>query len=651
MAHGFFLRRSLLPLFLFAFLLIRLNALFYPESSGWTVVDDELPTGNIAVDAGRGLLLPAPAYQFKPFAAGTMIEGLLSAPLRAVVGPNLLALKGAAIAIQLAALALWFLALWRLGGPIAAIVFGLLSVLPPPTWLHLTHTAWGNHAEQSLFTGALLYLLTAQWSKRNAGSGAAFGLGIIAGLATYFGYAGAPTILWLGAALVLLGATRRLPAAAAGTVVGLAPLAWSASFFGWSALGRIDTYTGYAAGEMVSVGRLFTETNFGDLPAKFARLVTHDLPQASLYPDAWTRWLFFAVAVASLVYVIVAAKRRVIDGEWRSGALWAIIPLYALVYAAVLVVSGFRLGEVSWPAPNQYMEYRYLAPLFPVAFAVIGLTWQALWDRAGYSLVPRLALLAGGVALALALCVPYYGSFTGGEFSSRVLQVRGDSYTHVVERLAMTVSRNQWSRTRKVAAAESLPPRFRRLFFEQLGKTGDQGLGLGLEMTKDFDAVVRHDLLRGYGQFRGALIAEQPPERWRRAVDDALVRNNLAEAGRRPAFLHGVGIGLARQSKQRPDRLVGMFEPWASLRADDYAALALGIGQFAGATLSYDLYSLTGMPDAFWLGHGRQVRRNVENMLLSNAPVASILLPSDRRLRALVINGYLAAGMLFGEAP
>jgi hypothetical protein len=644
-----FLRRSLLLLFLLSFVLIRLEVLFFPESTGWAPLVDELPTGNIAADLGRGLVLPPPAYQFKPFAAGTMLEGILAAPFRAVIGPNLLSLKFAAMTLQLAALALWFLALWRLGGPVAAIAFGLLFTFPPPAWLHFSHTAWGNHAEQALFSGAVL--LIASGRQGRVESGRAFAMGLVAGLAAYFAYSGLPTVVWALALAAGLGGLRMAVPAAGGALVGVAPLAWSASFFGWGALGRIDTYTGYGAGEVVSAGRGFLERNLGAAPGKAWRLLTEDLPAASLYPAAWNRWLFFGLVVAGLVGIVWWARRLRHDGRKRAALLWAAAPIYGVLYAAVLVVSGFRVGRLGDIEPKYYMEIRYLAPLFPVAFAAVGLGLQALWDRLPESPSRRGRLIvAAGLAMAV-LTLPFYGTYrVPTAFSRTVLDVRGDLYTHVVQGVAMTVAQNKWRRSDKMALLERLPQRYHRLFFEDLGNTGEQGLHLGMKLAEQTDLPVRPDVVRGYGRFTGGLLAGRERGGWSAELAATLAANNWDEPPWRQAFLEGAGTGLVWQAGLPAAQVLRQLAETGSSEAD-LNALAIGIGQFSGGTVSYNLTHLNDLPLSFWRGYGRQLRRNAENVLLSREPVArQIQGASPERARA-ILQGYIEAGRLFVEAP
>jgi len=661
-------RRWLIPLFLLAFLAVRLVILFYPQSSGWNVVDDELPTGNIAVDLDHELILPMPAYQFKPFAAGTMISGLLSAGFRSLLGPNLLALKASALLLQTLALLFWMLALWKLLGRVAAIAFGLLFTLAPPTWLNLSHMAWGNHAEQTFFVGLVFLLLVHLWLGRGAGNpphpAGLFATGVVTGFSVYYSYSGVPLTLFLLLFVALLGGRggrrRILPLTAGGIVVGLAPLAWSASFYGLRALGRIDTYTGYAEGELVDAGRLFFERNLLHLPGKLLHFLFIDLPNASLYPAAWARWLFFLLVLAALTSALIFGRKtlgQMLRGIGKGGlnrdgvrVLLVLTPLmYGVIYAAVFVFSGFRVLTPEQPLPSYYGHYRYLAPMFPVAFALVGWGLQSLWEAMDARPTRQLGLLAVLTLVLLAISLPYYRSVSKGMFSRDVLDVRGDYYLPVVERLAIEVSQNEWTRAEQLSAVERLPKKYHHLFFEQMGKVGPIGKTLGLQMIQKSYPNFEADLLRGYGRFTGGEIAEGDPATWPARVDEELESANLDESLWRHDFINGVGTELARIDKIPPIALVELFDFWRNERMNDYIAMHEGIGRFAGATLSIHLLEDPRLPAAFWRGYGRQVRQNAETMLLSRAPVAYTLLPEDSRKRGEIIAGFAEAGRLFEE--
>ncbi len=658
--------RLLPPLFLLAFLLVRLHVLFYPQPSGWSVVDDELPTGNVAADLGHGLLLPMPAYQFKPFAAGTMLEGVLSYPFRAWLGPNLLSLKCAPLVLQSLALLCWLLALWRVSGPVAAITFGLLYVFSPPTWLHLTHMAWANHAEQSLFVGLLFLLMAYGWHGRGAGNpphiAVSFFAGLVAGLGVYFSYSGLPAVILLLLTMGLIGGRtiwrRHVPLAIVGLLTGLAPLLWSASYFGLSAMGLIDTYTGYAEGALVTVNRLFTEQSLLNVPGKLVRLLLVDLPTSSLYPTGAARWFFFLLVNTALIAWLVLGRKGwlpMFRGVGRGGlnrdglrSLLQMMPLlYAFVFIVVFLFSGFRVLSPAQPSPAYYGHFRYLAPLFPVAFALLGMALQAAWNALGNRISARLLLVAVATLFMLVLSTPYYRAIGRGPFSIDVLEVRGDYYLTVVERLAIDLSRSNWSRNQKIALDEQLPVRYQHLFFELMGKIGDGGLSIGLQIVPQGSDRHVGDLVRGYGRFTGALLAEGQSEAWPEKTDWTMQKVNLAENAHRQDYLVGVGIGLSRAIDVTPAEILAGYAAWREQRPADYRALSEGVGQFAGATLSIYMLEDTSLPSEFWFGYGRQIRQNAETMLLSWRPVANTIMAVEHSRRRHILSGFIAEGALF----
>ena len=661
----------LLPLlFILTFLLVRVCVLFYPQPSGWSVVDDELPTGNIAVDLGSRLLLPAPAYQFKPFAAGTMLEGLLAYPFRQWLGPNLLALKAAPLTLQALALLFWLLALWRAAGPVASVVFGLLYVFSPPAWLHLSHMAWANHAEQSFFIGLLFLLFTYGWHGRGASNpphlAISFLCGLVAGLGVYFSYTGLPAVIWLLLMLSLVGGRnvwrRHLPATVCGIVLGMSPLVWSASYFGLRAMGLIDTYTGYAEGALVTVNHLFTEQNLANVPAKIAHFLFVDLPTCSLYPGRSDRWFFFLLVNVALVAWLVLGRKNwglMLRGAGRGGMsrdgmrgmVQAAPFFYAVIFCVIFVFSGFRVLTPQQPGPAYYGHYRYLAPLFPVAFALIGLGIQSLWNALENRVAARLLLVAAAGISLLAVSLPFYRGLARGPFATDILEVRGDYYLTVVERLAIDLSRSNWSRNQKITLYEQLPRRYQHLFFELMGKIGDSGLSIGLQIVPQGDNRYVADLVRGYGRFTGALLADGPADAWPEKADWAMQKVNLSESAYRADYLTGVGIGLSRAIDVTPAEILKGFDAWRAIRPTDYSALAAGVGQFAGATLSIYMLEDTTLPNEFWFGYGRQIRQNAETMLLSWRPVANTMMAVEHSRRRHILAGFIVEGALFEATP
>ncbi|MCZ7584434.1 MAG: glycosyltransferase family 39 protein [Deltaproteobacteria bacterium] len=258
-----------LVLFGILFVLVRLAVLVHPDGAGWAAQRDEALTGNVALGLESGFGFAPPLYQTKPFAAGTLYEGLLSVPFRKIFGPNLFALKLAAVAWNVAAMLLWIALAWRYFGRAAALAVGTLHVLAPPFYALMTVTAWGNHCESSLFAAAMLLFLLPAVMFRGPGRGVLFAAlaGLGAGVGVYMSYT---SLLYVAFGLVVIflcagkrGAARILPAFAAAGVIGALPLLWSVRHYGLSALLKIDTYTGYAQGAMVSSRTLFLESGFG----------------------------------------------------------------------------------------------------------------------------------------------------------------------------------------------------------------------------------------------------------------------------------------------------------------------------------------------------------------------------------------------------
>src|ERR1700741_3572580 len=84
-----------------------------PQSRPFISVGEEATRGSVALEIVRGPLLPVLDYQYATFFGGSTVVAVLAAPLFAVFGPRLWALKAVPIGFHLAAVVLLFLILSR----------------------------------------------------------------------------------------------------------------------------------------------------------------------------------------------------------------------------------------------------------------------------------------------------------------------------------------------------------------------------------------------------------------------------------------------------------------------------------------------------------------------------------------------------------
>jgi len=632
-------------LILLVFVLLRIFFLFH-YSGLWYLAVDEINVGNVAADLERNLVLPLQIYEAQTsILFGRLFMGLLSWPFRQVLGPNYLALKSAELIFQLVACLIWMVALWRLAGRLAAYVFGLFYAVAPPTWLHFTSMTTGTHAEQSLFVGLVFLMLVLAFG---GGTPRArrhlfwlWAAGLFAGWGVFFNFTGLPTVLWLLLVFLLLNRAtllrRTAPAALAGLAMGLSLFLWNLAYWKWSEIFGIFTARQNAS-SLADAPAAFPGRSTGlfihhDLPAvlkKFWHLVWEVLPASAGYSAGWANRLFFLLAAAGLVYGLVFAGRR-----WpREKALLVLAPLlYALIFLALTAVSGFNVGaEFSLPM-CRYYGYRYLAPLFPIAFAGLALGAQTVWDSDFGRIWRKPALIAGLVLTLTVLNFETCRQVLRSPVSLDILKIRGNSALTTVWLVAANSSNKKDMFSNYTP---QIPARHRHLFYQWLAETGN------LVPSEARDAAYATDIMRGYGAWLSRQKFQSSPLPSPAEIDRLLKEHEDLLPFYRAEILMGAGLSIGRNLLKTDAPYVRLFEPWAAGRPDDYAALLKGLGL---GVYQYD--DSFAFPAPFWQGRGWQLRIEAEDLYLSVAPLAPQLLVEDRSQRQNLIRGFLEAGRLF----
>jgi len=195
--------RPLWPLLLAAFALAlvpRLAIVFAPRADLFgpaqgdfanIALGEELTRGDVAMELVQGPLLSLSDYQYAHFFGGATVCGIVAAPLFAVFGAQLWALKLAAIAFHLVALGFGIALLDRWVSRRAALFFGLLFAVAPPGYSLLTTVAWGSHVESGMFALVCFYLfldLEGSGPEFKQRALRRFSFGACAGFALWFNY-------------------------------------------------------------------------------------------------------------------------------------------------------------------------------------------------------------------------------------------------------------------------------------------------------------------------------------------------------------------------------------------------------------------------------------------------------------------------------
>ena len=328
--------------------------------------------------------------QYREFCGGCTADALLAAPWFAVLGPRWLVWKLVPIAYAVLTAVVGMRVLWRRVGPAAAVFFGLLLVLPPRTWLHLSLIGWGNHYEAGMVATCGLFLLAdglaeASSRARLVVAGLCLGAGVWVGFSGVFGVLAAAAILVLGRHW------RAMPLVGCGILLGLSP--WGAQYL---STGQHPFVTIYEEGESVPL--------LNRIPHK-ARTLFAPRQLAALFglgDAAAGRVVGWGWAASLAVSLAVVARLGERPGRILLAGLCTWVGIYLLV--------RFQVAEPPAPMLAVPGSCRYAAPLYPLAFGIIamgcGQLWQRRW-RGSALLLVAVPLVAGTGARLETLRAPF----------------------------------------------------------------------------------------------------------------------------------------------------------------------------------------------------------------------------------------------------
>ncbi len=655
-------------LFSLLFVLLRLHMIFHPQAAGWSLMVDELPTGNIAFNLETGLIMPMPLYQTKPFAAGTLWEGLCSYPLRRVFGPSLFSLKMTAILWNLMAMALWMTLAWKFFSRAASLVVGALYCLSPPFYALMTMTAWGNHCETALPAALCLLCLMSALSKKSDTMRIilAFAGGLTAGFGLYLTYSSFPLCVFAFLLIAAVGGRfvflNILPPFVAGLVLGVMPLAWSVKYYGFEAVTTIDTYTGYAAAAAVGLKGMFAEADLGMAVKKFASYWSWDIWQACLFSRK-TMLMIPGWLCAALVFILstglIIWNRRDALRSWPSrifvkktkeetpSILQLSIVIFPMLFSIVYSISGFRILSIPDANPSNYANYRYLAAVFPFMFLVVGAAFGDLWKMTEERKHLRGILMVFS-AFALIFLSGYYRQI-GKKYEPgfEVFLYRGDAPEHLMDRMAAETAKSRDSYGVKVDKINRLDVGDRGLLFEMMSRVSAKGFDKALLLSKDLDKDYRPILYRGLGMGIAKRLTlgglRKPEELVPRCFDEA---PPIPEAFH-DHFVEGVGWGMSFALPDSPAVLVGMVSKWNTDHPKWREAMKTGIGRKIGFGLFIDDKMMVPTDHEYEFGLGAQLRRNAEVLCLRYDMASDAILRFEGKRRQAMIEGFIHEGRSF----
>ena len=356
------------------------------------ILDEELATGLIGTHVLSGLRLPFLQYQVDVHLSGSLLVGLMAAPVFALLGPSLLALKLVPLSLHIGTFVFWFLICDRAFGRACALVTSLLFIFAPPLLIRFSLVGIGFHPETMFFTAAAVYCVARLTDGGPTPARWHWGLGVVCGLGVTMGYIFLATIVttviyrtvveprWFTRRGALLWAL--------GTMVGLTP---------WLAF---NLSSGWMGATWLVDRTLNGPVNLLWRAQAAVRFLTIDLYYSFAAPlEGWPQVamssLYGLATVAGLLGAVVAIVRAVHSAR---PLLWCLF--YPPVLAAAYVVNlgaGPGVGEVEHVS---YEGYRYLLPLYPMLLVMMGVTLTTLggyrpWGRRAAAGVVAALLLAG----------------------------------------------------------------------------------------------------------------------------------------------------------------------------------------------------------------------------------------------------------------
>jgi hypothetical protein len=343
---------------------------------------------------------------------GSVLFGLLLAPLFLLLGPTVLAIKALAVGWSVATAALFAATLERAGGRAAGLAGALLFALAPPFFQKVDVLALGSHGDTLLPIWAALYWLIA----RRAGVprrplelaiagfllafGAWFSMQFLVALpallmawtAAWWGQGGRPSGLFAAPGRTLRGALAFL--------LGALPPALAIPY-----VTRSLMWVNRRAEDQILPGGLAA---VGD---KLLHFLREDLARVLLFDDGpgrWAAWSLLSALAIGCLLTLPRLWRRAAGGSLAPSPLALFVLLHPLLFLGAYGATDF---VVDFYNTLDGMGSRYLMPALPALLAWVALGVCRLVGRGQRPLAFGLLALAAvpGAAGVAALSDPLPG--------------------------------------------------------------------------------------------------------------------------------------------------------------------------------------------------------------------------------------------------
>lgn len=304
--------------------------------------------------------------QYRPFCGGCTVHAVTAMGLFSALPPTWLVWKIIPLLWGASGMGIGFAIARREGGAAASRMFGLLWLLPPLAFSHLSLVAWGNH-----FEAGVLALAAAGLALGRGGAGRRLALGVLLGFSVYVSFSAGFAVLACLAFVAWRERLRGVLPMLLGLPLGL--LGWAAQ---WALAGQHPFHTIYEAGESVPDPLR--------VPAELWTLLSPR--QLAALMGAPVEGLGQGLGLAGAVALLLAAG----FAAWRGGGLARMGALLLGAFLLVYGLTGFsvKVAEAGFMYPG---GLRYAAPMFPAAALLLAGVGGGLW-RAGRRL-PAVLLL------------------------------------------------------------------------------------------------------------------------------------------------------------------------------------------------------------------------------------------------------------------
>lgn len=350
-------------------MLVNFNGIFFGE---------ELYRGTIARELIHGLRMPFFNYRADDYSGGSLVMGIIIVPFFILFGENLFALKLAALTLFLLSLILLYLFCEKFFNRRVAAITGLLFILSPKSFSIYSFVAMGFHSESILFSIILVFLFFQIFYSQRTNFIYFFLLGLAAGFGLWFTYIFAITLI--SCFLFWFSFDRKFIIKKTfciflfGFLIGFSPWLWFNFTHNFKGLDIIKVFLDFKAA--LGGNGIYPANRFKDAIRELIDKTGAGWDRIVLLNILY--FLIFFIAFCFLLWKERGSISKFIFNIF-SGRNHKVFNLketkysFFLVYPLVFGLIFFFTNIAGYG--------RYLIPLFPFIFLIIGFFLGRIWDN------------------------------------------------------------------------------------------------------------------------------------------------------------------------------------------------------------------------------------------------------------------------------